>query len=184
MPAMAGQAFGQLSGGWQRLILIAGAARLEEPDILVLDEPTNHLDLANIATLERWLTATFKIPMLIVSHDRAFLNRVTDRTLFLRADGIHAFRAPFSQAREELLRRDAAAAQARRLEEKEVKRLEQAAARYKVWASEEPRAEQAQERHRDPHRPHRGEEDRGLSGARAQAGAGRRRHRGQGRAAA
>jgi ATPase subunit of ABC transporter with duplicated ATPase domains len=136
--AMAEQAFGQLSGGWQRLILIAGAARLEEPDILVLDEPTNHLDLANIATLERWLTATFKIPMLIVSHDRAFLNRVTDRTLFLRADGIHAFRSPFSLAREELLRRDAAAAQARRLEEKEVRRLEQAAARYKVWAIKNP----------------------------------------------
>jgi ATPase subunit of ABC transporter with duplicated ATPase domains len=137
-PEMLEQAFGALSGGWQRLILIAGAARLEEPDILVLDEPTNHLDLANIATLERWLTATFKIPMLIVSHDRAFLNRVTERTLFLRSDGVHAFKTPFSQAREELLRRDAAAAQSRRLEEKEIKRLEQAAARYKVWAVKNP----------------------------------------------
>ncbi len=137
-PTMADETFGALSGGWKRLILIAGAARLEEPDILVLDEPTNHLDLANIATLERWLTVTFKIPMLIVSHDRAFLNRVTERTLFLRADGMHAFRTPFSQAREELLRRDAAAAQARRLEEKEVKRLQAAAARYKVWAVKNP----------------------------------------------
>ena len=73
-----------LSGGWQRLMLIAAAARLEEPDILILDEPTNHLDLANINTLERWLTAEFEIPMLIVSHDREFLDRVTERTLFLR----------------------------------------------------------------------------------------------------
>ena len=137
-PEMADERFGALSGGWQRLILIAGAARLEDPDILVLDEPTNHLDLANIATLERWLTVSFKIPMLIVSHDRAFLNRVTDRTLFLRADGIHPFKTPFSHAREELLRRDAAAAAHRRLEEKEVKRLEQAAARYKVWAVKNP----------------------------------------------
>ena len=137
-PETAEQRFGSLSGGWQRLILIAGAARLEDPDILVLDEPTNHLDLANIATLERWLTVEFKIPMLIVSHDRAFLNRVTDRTLFLRSDGIHAFKTGFSHAREELLRRDAAAAVHRRLEEKEVKRLEQAAARYKVWAVKNP----------------------------------------------
>ncbi len=38
--------FGTQSGGWQRLLLIAAAARLEEPDILILDEPTNHLDLA------------------------------------------------------------------------------------------------------------------------------------------
>jgi ATPase subunit of ABC transporter with duplicated ATPase domains len=45
------RAFGALSGGWQRLLLIAAAARLEEPDILVLDEPTNHLDLTNINTL-------------------------------------------------------------------------------------------------------------------------------------
>ena len=82
--------FGTLSGGWQRLLLIAAAARLEEPDLLILDEPTNHLDLGNINTLERWLTTDFAVPMLIVSHDREFLDRVTERTLFLRADGVHA----------------------------------------------------------------------------------------------
>ncbi|HZZ35712.1 MAG TPA: ABC-F family ATP-binding cassette domain-containing protein [Caulobacteraceae bacterium] len=132
------QRFGALSGGWQRLLLIAAAARLEDPDILVLDEPTNHLDLANINTLERWLTEEFDIPMLIVSHDRAFLNRVTDRTLFLRSDGVHAFKTTFSLAREALLIRDAVAARRRHLEEKEVRRLEAAAARYKVWAVKNP----------------------------------------------
>jgi len=131
-------AFGTLSGGWQRLLLIAAAARLEEPDILILDEPTNHLDLGNINLLERWLTVEFAVPMLIVSHDREFLDRVTDRTLFLRSDGMHAFRARFSVAREELLRRDAAAAVRARLEDKEIRRLEQAAARYKVWAVKNP----------------------------------------------
>src|SRR4051812_9331571 len=130
--------FGELSGGWQRLMLIAAAARLEEPDLLLLDEPTNHLDLANINTLERWLTQEFKVPMLIVSHDREILERVTERTLFLRSDGMHAFKARFSVAREELLRRDATAAARARVEEKEIKRLEQAAARYKVWAVKNP----------------------------------------------
>jgi ATPase subunit of ABC transporter with duplicated ATPase domains len=130
--------FGALSGGWQRLMLIAAAARLQDPDILILDEPTNHLDLGNINVLERWLTRDFDIPMLIVSHDREFLNRVTDRTLFLRADGVHPFKTPFSVAREELLRRDATAAHHRRLEEKEIRRLEAAAARYKVWAVKNP----------------------------------------------
>ncbi|CAN5909789.1 ABC-F family ATP-binding cassette domain-containing protein [soil metagenome] len=137
-PEILDRPFGTLSGGWQRLLLIAAAARLEEPDILVLDEPTNHLDLANIATLERWLTVDFTVPMLIVSHDREFLDRVTERTLFLRSDGMHAFKSQFSQAREELLRRDAAAAARARLEDKEIHRLEQAAARYKVWAVKNP----------------------------------------------
>ena len=130
--------FGTLSGGWQRLLLIAAAARLEEPDMLVLDEPTNHLDLANINTLERWLTADFAVPMLIVSHDREFLDLVTERTLFLRSDGMHAFKTRFSVAREELLTRDATAAARAKQEDKEIKRLEQAAARYKVWAVKNP----------------------------------------------
>src|SRR6187455_1704364 len=137
-PAVLDKRFGELSGGWQRLMLIAGAARLEEPDILVLDEPTNHLDLANINTLERWLTVEFQVPMLVVSHDREILDRVTERTLFLRGDGMHAFKTRFSIAREELLRRDAHAATRARLEDKEIKRLEQAAARYKVWAVKNP----------------------------------------------
>ena len=137
-PELAEQVFGTLSGGWQRLMLIAAAARLEEPDLLILDEPTNHLDLANINTLERWLTVDFKVPMLIVSHDRECLDRVTERTLFLRSDGVHAFKTRFSLAREELLRRDATAAARARLEAKEIERLERAAARYKVWAVKNP----------------------------------------------
>ena len=100
-PEMAQQRFGDLSGGWQRLMLIAAAARLEAPDILILDEPTNHLDIGHINTLEGWLTGETRLPLLVVSHDREFLNRVTTRTLFLRADGAHAFKAPFALAREQ-----------------------------------------------------------------------------------
>jgi ATPase subunit of ABC transporter with duplicated ATPase domains len=132
--AIAAGDYAALSGGWQRLVLVASAAILENPDILILDEPTNHLDLGNITTLERWLTEVIKLPMLIVSHDREFLNRITGRTLFLRSDGAHAFKVPFSAARQSLLERDAADARRRQLEEKEIRRLEEVCARYKVWA--------------------------------------------------
>lgn len=131
-------AFAGLSGGWQRLALIASAARLEEPHILILDEPTNHLDLGAINLLERWLLDEIRLPMLVVSHDRAFLDKVSTRTLFLRADGAHAFKAPFAEAREALLRRDAAEATRRRLEEKEITRLEAVAARYHAWGVKNP----------------------------------------------
>ena len=132
-PDVAAGPFAALSGGWQRLILIAAAARLEEPDILILDEPTNHLDIGNINVLERWLASDISMPMLVVSHDRAFLDRVSTRTLFLREDGAHLFKSSFAHAREELLRRDAAAGVRRKIEEREIKRLEAVAARYKIW---------------------------------------------------
>jgi ATPase subunit of ABC transporter with duplicated ATPase domains len=130
-PDIAAKTFGALSGGWQRLILIA-AAKLGAPDIVILDEPTNHLDIENINKLEAWL-AEDRMPMLIVSHDREFLGRTTSRTIFLRKDGAHAFKVPFATAREELLQRDALDARRRALEDREVTRLEQVAARYKAW---------------------------------------------------
>lgn len=125
--------FEALSGGWRRLFLIASAVRLAEPDLLILDEPTNHLDLSNINRLERWLAAERRLPMLIVSHDRAFLEQVTTRTIFLRADGAHSFALPFVAARTELMARDAADAVRRKLEEKEISRLQAVAARYRQW---------------------------------------------------
>src|SRR3984957_15228719 len=68
-----------LSGGWQRLALIA-RTWVTEPDALLLDEATNHLDLAKIQMLERWL-GMCRVPMLIASHDRQFLDACTTRTL-------------------------------------------------------------------------------------------------------
>lgn len=68
---------GTFSGGWQMRIGL-GKIMLQEPDILLLDEPTNHIDLETIEWLETYLKALTK-PMVIVSHDRAFLDRLCTR---------------------------------------------------------------------------------------------------------
>ncbi|KQV68050.1 ABC-F family ATP-binding cassette domain-containing protein [Rhizobium sp. Root1220] len=90
---------GQLSGGWQRLAMLA-RTWVTEPDVLLLDEPTNHLDLGKIARLEEWLSALPRdMPVIISSHDRAFLDATTNRTLFLRPEQSPVFALPYTRAR-------------------------------------------------------------------------------------
>jgi ATPase subunit of ABC transporter with duplicated ATPase domains len=104
----------QLSGGWQRLALLA-RTWVTEPDVLLLDEPTNHLDLAKIARLEDWLNALGRdVPVIMSSHDRAFLDATTNRTLFLRPEQSQVFALPYARAR--LAIDEADAADARRYE--------------------------------------------------------------------
>jgi ATPase subunit of ABC transporter with duplicated ATPase domains len=89
----------KLSGGWLRLAMLA-RVWVTEPDMLLLDEPTNHLDLARIGQLEDWLNALPRdVPVVICSHDRAFLDAVTNRTLFLRPEFSQVFSLPYSRAR-------------------------------------------------------------------------------------
>ncbi len=65
------------SGGWQMRISL-GKILLQEPDLLLLDEPTNHLDLETIEWLENYLKG-LTLPMVVISHDRAFLDRLTNQ---------------------------------------------------------------------------------------------------------
>jgi len=112
-----------LSGGWQRLALIA-RIWVNQPDALLLDEPTNHLDLAKLFQLEAWINlATRNMPVVIASHDRDFLDATTNRTLFLRSGTSHFFAHPFSKARQLLADADAAAETAQEKQLKEAKRL-------------------------------------------------------------
>lgn len=101
---------GQLSGGWQRVALL-GRAWITEPDLLLLDEPTNHLDLQRIGVLQSWLNGPARAtPLIIVSHDRAFLDAVTTHTTFLRPTQTTTFAQPYSAARAALDSRDIAEA--------------------------------------------------------------------------
>ncbi|MEP5728797.1 MAG: ABC-F family ATP-binding cassette domain-containing protein [Sulfitobacter sp.] len=97
-----------LSGGWQRTAMLA-AVWCTQPELLLLDEPTNHLDLYRIGLLQDWLAALPRdVPVVITSHDRAFLDATTNRTLFLRAERSRVFQTSFTAARLALDEADAA----------------------------------------------------------------------------
>ncbi len=125
--ALHGRPLADLSGGWQRLALLA-RAWLTQPDLLLLDEPTNHLDLGKIQRLEDWLTgAAAGTPLVVASHDRAFLDRVTTRTLFLRPGTSRLYAQPYGRARA-LLAEDTAAETAKLAKDaKEADRLRRSA---------------------------------------------------------
>ena len=102
------QPLNKLSGGWQRTALLA-AAWITEPALLLLDEPTNHLDLHRIGLLQDWLGRLPRdTPVVVTSHDRAFLDATTNRTLFLRAERSRIFQLSFTPARAALAGADEA----------------------------------------------------------------------------
>jgi ATPase subunit of ABC transporter with duplicated ATPase domains len=127
--AMRHRPLNQLSGGWQRIALIARCWVLQ-PDALLLDEPTNHLDLGKLYQLENWINqAARNIPVIIASHDRQFLDATTNRTLFLRPDTSHYFALPYTKARVALAEADEFAEAKREKDLKEVSRLRKQAAK-------------------------------------------------------
>jgi len=121
----------ELSGGWQRLMLIA-RVWVSEPDALLMDEPTNHLDLAKIFRLEQWLNREARnMPLLVASHDRDFLDAVTNRTLFLRPGTSRYFPLGYTAARAELEREDEAQLAQNERDLKEATKLRKQAAKLK-----------------------------------------------------
>ncbi len=83
------------SQGWNMRIELAKVL-LSEPDVLLLDEPTNHLDIESIEWLEDYLKGR-KGALLLVSHDRKFLDTVTNRTVEIMLGHIHDYKVPYSQ---------------------------------------------------------------------------------------
>jgi len=84
-----GKLTSEFSGGWQMRILLARLL-LAKPDLLLLDEPTNHLDMASLVWLESFLI-NYPGTVVMVSHDRAFLNHVVDGVAALDANGLLLF---------------------------------------------------------------------------------------------
>ena len=85
----------EFSGGW-RVRLAMARALGSRADLLLLDEPTNHLDLDAIVWLEDWLK-TFQGTLLMISHDREFLDAIIDRVLHIENRAVHAYSGNYSQ---------------------------------------------------------------------------------------
>jgi ATP-binding cassette subfamily F protein 3 len=85
----------QFSGGWRMRIELAKLL-LRRPSIFLLDEPTNHLDIESIQWLEEYLK-NYNGAVLLISHDRAFLDNVTTRTIELSLGKIYDYKVPYSQ---------------------------------------------------------------------------------------
>ena len=85
----------ELSGGWRMRVELAKIL-LKKPTLLLLDEPTNHLDIESIQWLESFLT-TYQGAVLLVSHDRAFLDNVTNRTIEISLGKIYDYKASWSR---------------------------------------------------------------------------------------
>lgn len=85
----------EFSGGWRMRIELAKIL-LQRPDVLLLDEPTNHLDIESIQWLEKFLTSG-KSTLLLISHDRAFLDNVTTRTIEITCGTIHDYNVNYSK---------------------------------------------------------------------------------------
>jgi ABC transport system ATP-binding/permease protein len=99
---------GDLSGGYRKRIALA-AALLAEPDLLLLDEPTNHLDAAAVEWLQDYLQR-YRGAVLLITHDRYFLNRVTARILELDRGDLFSYDGNYSYYLEKKALEDASAA--------------------------------------------------------------------------
>ena len=85
----------EFSGGWRMRIELAKLL-LQHPDVLLLDEPTNHLDIESIQWLEEFLARNGKA-VVLVSHDRAFINNVTNRTIEITCGTIHDYKVKYDE---------------------------------------------------------------------------------------
>jgi ATP-binding cassette subfamily F protein 3 len=131
----------EFSGGWQMRAMLARLL-LKRPSVLLLDEPTNHLDLESLEWLERFM-AKYEGSVIVVSHDRYFLNRMADVIVELERGKLHEFDGnyDFYRSKKAELREKQASAAAR--QEREIAQIERFIERFRYTAS---KASQVQSR--------------------------------------
>jgi ATP-binding cassette, subfamily F, member 3 len=129
------------SGGW-RVRLNVAQALMCRSDLLLLDEPTNHLDLDAIVWLEGWLRE-YPGTLLLISHDREFLDRVTDRIVNIEHARMRAYRGNYSQFEEQRASELAEQSALHARQQREIRHMESFVERFRAQAT---KARQAQSR--------------------------------------
>lgn len=123
----------EFSGGWQMRVELAKLL-LTEPDLVLLDEPTNHLDIESIVWLEKFL-AEYPKAVMLVSHDKAFLDKVTNRTIEITNGTIQDYKANYSKYLELRAERRAQVMSAQKNQEKQIAQMERNIDRFRAKAS-------------------------------------------------
>ncbi|WP_116964536.1 ribosomal protection-like ABC-F family protein [Fastidiosibacter lacustris] len=130
-----------LSGGW-RIRLNLAQALLQQAEILLLDEPTNHLDLDAVMWLERYLQ-NYQGAIVLISHDRIFLDNVVERVLYIENKGIDSYTGNYSSFEKQYHEKRLLQQKAHVKQQQKIAHLESFVNRFKAKAS---KAKQAQSR--------------------------------------
>ncbi len=125
------QLMANLSGGQQKRVALAGVL-IEKPDLLIIDEPTNHLDIHTIDWLENYL-ANQQLALLVVTHDRYFLDKVTNDIIELKAGKLYRYQGNYSYFLEKKLERE-------EKEQVEMQKAEQLMKKELIWMRRQPQA--------------------------------------------
>lgn len=131
----------EFSGGWQMRIALAKLV-LANPSLLLLDEPTNHLDITSQKWLEDFLQR-YEGALLMISHDRGFLDVICNRTFELSLGSLHIYSGNYSVFEKQSAERKALQLKAYKTQQKEIQQAEQFINRFRAKAS---KAKQAQSR--------------------------------------
>ena len=123
----------EFSGGWRMRVELAKIL-LQKPDVLLLDEPTNHLDIESIQWIEEFL-ADYPGAILLVSHDKAFLDNITNRTIEISLGKIYDYRANYSKYIELRAERKATQEAAAKNQQKYIEKTEQLIDKYRAKAN-------------------------------------------------
>lgn len=127
-------AISAISGG-ERVRVELAKVLLQETDLLLLDEPTNHLDLAGIRWLESYLKTT-RVAYLVISHDRMFLDQVTEKIAEIEEGALIEYPGNYSRYVQLKKARIAEITKDYELQQKEVQRLKRMIRRYRQWGNE------------------------------------------------